>query len=354
MFKRVDKLLIGKDIDRDAQVVDGASLSTVVGSTGLADGEVVLLDKNKAVLAAGATVSDTDTIFVCQGTSESVSWTDQAGTAKTGRKVLFSDPIEASKVRSFKGASYTAKSEKTASITLTGMTLASGTEYIVRIVYKDIKEHPGQFTQTYRLIATAAQAADVDVFGAAIAAKINAHKGRRVNATYTSSTDVLLLTAREIPECCTALTDIDKFDMVDFEVFYTYVDSNGNHQNWVMTSDTITYSGPTFGSGNWEQVRDLEKDQLGHIGITNKTIFPILAPAMNTVVDSYYDLIVIEHDKGYTAPNVQGVEQTPLTTVIALATASTGVNAHGQAANIVTRLNSWMASTPGAFANISI
>lgn len=355
MFKRVDKLLIGKDIDRDAQVVDGAILKTIIASTGMAEGEVVVLDKNKNVLAAGATVADTDTIFICQGTGDTFDYTDEQGNAvSTNRKVLFSDPIEGAKVRSFQARSYTAKVEQTAAVTLTGLVPVAGTEYIIRIVYKDIKEHPGQFTQTYRIIATAADAAAVDTFGASLAAKVNAHSGRRVTASYTSGTDVLLLTGRVIPECTSALSDIDEFTMVEFEVAFNYVDSDGNWQTITSTSTTVTITGPTKGSGNWEQVRDLEKAQLGHLGLTNKTLFPILAPDINTVKGGFYDFIVIESDKSYVAPNNQGVEQTPLTTVIVLATASDGVNANGQAANILARLNPWMASTPGAFANISI
>ena len=34
------------------------------------------------------------------------------------------------------------------------------------------------------------------------------------------------------------------------------------------------------------------------------------------LVQTCSDLIVIEHDTSYLAPNVQGVEQTPITTVI--------------------------------------
>ena len=50
MINRTDKVLIGKDITRDAQVVAGATIVTISASTGLADGEIVVLDKNKTVL----------------------------------------------------------------------------------------------------------------------------------------------------------------------------------------------------------------------------------------------------------------------------------------------------------------
>ena len=63
MLKRTDKLLIGKDISRDAQVIAGAGLKTISASTGMAEGEIVVLDKFKKVLTAGATIADTDQVF---------------------------------------------------------------------------------------------------------------------------------------------------------------------------------------------------------------------------------------------------------------------------------------------------
>jgi hypothetical protein len=348
MLTRVNKVLIGKDIDRDAQVVAGATLATITLSTGLADGEVVILDKYKKVLAAGATVANTDILYVCQGTGTTFNYTNEAGTAVTGaRKVIFSDPIQGSKVRSFKGRPFVAKVEKTASVDLTGLTPVAGTEYLIRVIYKDMEEYPSQFTQTYRHIATAADAAAIDVFGAALAAKVNAHSGRRVSATYTAATDVLLLTALEIPECCSALTNLEEFRMVDFEARFLYIDSDGYWQIMPSTVATITNAGPTPGSGNWEQVRDLEKEQLPYVGISNFTQFPVITPTMATVVDEEYNLIVIEHDKEYLSPGINSYQSTQLTTVIALPVAAL------QELNILACLNPWMASCPGKFSAVA-
>jgi hypothetical protein len=345
MINRTDKVLIGKDIARDAQVVGGANIVTISASTGLADGEIVVLDKNKNVLADGSTIADTDTIYICQGLTATFDYTNEAGTAVTGaRRLTFSDPIVGSKVRTYRGTAYAAKAEQTASVTLTGMTPVVGTEYLVRIIYKDIKEHPGQFTQTYRYVSTTAT---LDTFGTAIAAKINAHTGRRVQATYTTGTDVLLLTAKEIPECCSTLDDIDEFSMVDFEVRYVYVNSAGNWVTWPSTSTTVTYTATTYGNGNWEQVRDAEKLAAGYVGNDNKTHFPVLKKDWETVVDETYDLIIIEHENPYLAPNNQGYETARLATNIYIADGAS------QTANVLAQLNPWMASCPGAFANVS-
>lgn len=345
MIHRTEKILIGKDISRDAQVIAGAGLKTILASTGLADGEIVVLDKYKKVLAAGATIADTDTIFICQATGETFDYTNEAGTlTQSNRKVIFSDPIEAKFVRTYIGRAYEAKSEQTAVVDLTGMTPVVGTEYIVRIVYKDVKEHPGQFTQTYRYISTTAVLA---TFIDNVAAVINAHSGRRVNATETATT--ITLTGREITSGATAVTDIDEFSMTEFEVFFNYVNSSGNWVVWPSTSTTVTYTGPTYGNGNWEQIRDIEKRCLGYRGITNRTHFPVLEPTMRTVVDATYNQIIIEHEVGYRAPNNQGYETTPIVTVIAIPVESAGT----QLTSVLGQLNPWMASTPGAFANVT-
>ena len=347
MINRTDKVFIGKDITRDATCVAGANMEVISKSTGLADGEIIVLDKNKNVLAAGATIADSDTIFICLKVSETFTYTNELGTAVTGAgRLEFSDAIKGANVKSYLGKAHTVKAEQTATFDCTGMTPVVGTEYIMRVIYKDVKEHPGQYTHTYRYIA---KSATLDTFGAAFVAAAMTHTGRRISVTYTASTDAILVTALEIPDCCTALTDIDKFSMVDFDVVFNYVDSNGNWVVWPVTVDTITYTGAVYGQGNWEQIRDLEKAAKGYLGNTNKTHFPILEKTFETVVDETYDMIVIEHNNPYLAPNNQGYETASATTQIVIPYTATA----NQMASVLTQLNPWMASCPGAFANVS-
>ena len=349
MLKRVDKLLIGTDIDRDSSLVGGVGIKTIVEDGGFEAGEVLVFDKNKVILTAGDTVSDTDTIYIGQGTSVTFDYTNIQGTEVTGaRKIIFSDAIQGSKVRSFVGRSFAVKAEKVVTLAAVTAPLVEGTEFKIRFVYKDIKEHPGQFTQTYRFVLGATLTTTALFNGLRTA--ITADSGRRITATGGAT---LILTGKEQPECCTALTDIDKFRMTDFDVFLTYIDSEGLDTAVTGAAQTLT-TPLEYGSGNWEQIRDIEKYMIGHMGNTNKTHFPVLQAAFSTAVDSYYDLIVIEHDKTYLAPNNQGVEQTPISTVLALATAVNGTNANNQSATILSKLNPWMASLPGAFNNVTV
>jgi hypothetical protein len=73
---------------------------------------------------------------------------------------------------------------------------------------------------------------------------------------------------------------------------------------------------------------------------------------MSTVVGGCYDIITIEHEADYLSPDNQYRKKAPLTTKIALATASTGTNAGNQSANIVARLNSYFGSYGHASINI--
>lgn len=343
MLTRPFKILIGKDVSRDAQVVAGASMTTIMLSTGMADGEIVVLDKNKNVLAEGATYSDSDTIFIAQGTGETFSITNEIGTTTTGnRKLVFSDPIEGHNVKTYLGRAYAAASEQVSTVDLTGWLPVVGTEYIVRIVYHDLDEHPGQFVHSYRHVGESAVLATE---AASIVAKINAHKGRRVLAAYNAGTEAISLTGLVIPDCTTSLNDIDEYKQVIFDVFFNYVDSDGYWQTIPSTVTTVSTTAASSGSGTWTLVRDMEKVARGYKGLTNKTHFPVIQPDFTTVKNATYNLIVIEHDKTYRSPDNTYAKKTPLTTVIAIPVPVAGT----QTASVLAQLNPWMATTPGAF-----
>ena len=344
MFTRPYKILIGKDVTRTQGVADGAKMSTVVQN--IVDGEVVVLDKNKEVMAAGATCTDTDTIYICQGTGDTFDYTNEAGTAVTGaRRVIFSDPIEGALVKSYVGNAYTASAEQITTLDLTGLAVVVDTEYVLRIVFKDLDEHPGQFVHSYRHIAVTGDT--IDTVGAALVALVLADSGRRVLAAYTAGTDVITLTGLAKPECTTSTSDIDEYSMVEFDAFLNYVDASDNWVSWGAVKATTA---AVFGSGNWEHIRDLEKLGFGYRGVSNKTHFPVLTPDFATVKNETYDMIVIEHDKSYRSPDNQYGKQTILTTIVAIPDALT-VN---QMDTVLTRLNPWMASLPGAFPNIAL
>ena len=344
MLKRVNKIFIGKDINRTAALVDGAALGTVQGN--IVEGELVALDENFKVLAATATYTNTKTIYIAEGTSETIKYNNEAGTAFTARKIIVSDPINGSLVKSYKGKVYEAKTEEIVTIGAISGTITAGTEYVLRLVYNDINEHPGQFTSTYRYVAKSGDTSQSIFDGlrkriAKHTGKLSIGAGARITA---SGTTTLILTAKAIPGCTTGVNDIDELTMVNFDVYFNYVD---NDYNWAeVPVASFTKTNANWGNGSWEAIRDIEKFAMAYKGINNFTIFPVIKPEFRTVKGETYDTLVIEHDIEYRSPDNQYNKQTSVTTMIACPyTATTGL----QLDTLATSLDSWFASIPGKF-----
>jgi len=359
MVNRVTEILIGKDISRDAQVITGADMTVIGASTGMADGELVALDENLLVLAAGATVADTGTISIAQATGSTFSITNEAGTQTTlNKRIILSKPVQAAQVKSYKGASYVAKVEQSWLFDIDDVTLvpAVGTEYLLRLVYSDITEYPTRFTQSYRWVATAATEGALIL---ALGNLVNAHKHSRVTAniyqsdgssaaTSAANANQLKLTGKPIPSCTTSVNDIDEFSMVEFSLSINYVNTAGNEVVFIAQSDG-TDTANVKGTGNWEHIRDLEKYAMGYEGVSNFTHFPVIKPDFRVSASSTYHQIVIEHNPKHLSPNPSDGAQDPVTTIVACVVPSSGT----QLDSLLAQLNPWFASCPGAFANIS-
>lgn len=335
MRKVVEKVFIGKDISRTADLSGWPNSA----SNNLAEGEILVLDKNKEILTAGSTVADSDTIYIVEGTGSTYDYVTETGTSVTGvRKVLYSDPIVAANVTEWSGKSYAAATEAVWSIDLTGWTPVVGTEYVIRVLYKDINEDPRQFTQTYRYIA---ETATLDTEGAAIASLINQDSRRRVNATYTAGTDVLALTGRAYDDN-SELDSINEYKQVNIEVFLF----SDNFDTYTSSALTTT---PSPGFGSWKLVRDQEKWSQGYEGATNRIKFPTAIPSFRTVKDETYDTLIIRHKNAYVAAD-NADRQVDITTKVFIPNPA----AANQSDDVLAVLNPWMASTPKAFANVSV
>jgi len=336
--RKVNKPLIGKEISRTSSpVLSGASQN-------LATGEVFVLDKNKNILAAGATVADTDTIYIAVATADTQAYSLPDGTAITGeQKLLCSEPIEGSHVLNYRGlAADSAATEQVVTIDLdTATSFASvvGTEYAIRVVYKDINEHPGQFTQTFRVTATTTDPADLtDAFVAEIN-KIGPSGTYESRVTASNSSDDLVLTGKVVTDNASS-DEIDEYSQVEFEVsLFT--------ENFDDAAITYTTT-PEPGNGNPKLIRDKEKHARAFEGVTNITQFPVIKPDMRVEMTKWYDSIIIEHDREYVSADNQYKKEAPLTTEIFIPSGS------GQTTDVLAVLNPWMASTPRAFGNVTV
>ena len=331
MLNRVNKVLIGKSVVGNGTILYGTSHDFEAG-------EIAILDKNMTLLAPGSTINDTDTIYIAEIQVGTYDVVGETGVSVTGiNKLLISDPIVGNSIKSYSGRSYSAAVEQVVTITPT-LTPVVGTEYVLRIVYTDTREKPGQVTATYRVVATDATLATLL---AAFVAQINKHVQRRVVAT-GGSTDIVL-TGRVMPYDVTDSVDsIDEYYQVNFKVFLTSA-------NWGTATTPIVYTTKPFpGNGTWKLVRDKEKFAQGYKGITNRTWFPVIKPAMRTVASTNYDCIVIESDLPVRTADNQYIKSQPITTELYV------VNGAAQTSTILSILNPWMASISNSFEAISL
>jgi hypothetical protein len=302
-------------------LVDSFQISTTVGGsavalttdgtgvlapsyTTVAAGSVWLVGSDKKTTLTASSAATNATIYVVEATSETNSITNELGTVFASvRKLIFSDPITASTVRSVTAKVAVAKTEQVVTISsplLVGTATAVGKEYVLRLVYKDVKEHPGQKTQTYRIVGDATTTATATTLFDKFRSLINKDGGARVTASGTST---LILTAKAIPECTTSINDIDEFRMVNFQSFFYYLDPSASVTNRYLAGTITATTASNAGKGTWEQVRDAEKAVQGQqFGITNRIHFPVRKPELRTEKVAY-DSITIEHFNSYKSPD---------------------------------------------------
>jgi hypothetical protein len=353
MITRVNKVFIGKNIEQNTAVTE--DITTIQGS--MVEGEIAVLDKNYKVINNTATYAATNVIYIAEGSSEIFTTYNPDGSTLTGRRLLISGAIDGAKVKNYTGGGYSAKVEFKAALPAISDTITAGTEYVLRVVYKgDIAaQHPGQNLATYRYIAKAGDTSS-DVYDGLVA-RVNKRyantpkRGAQQVINAVNNVGTLELTALPVASCTTSINDIDELVMNSFEVFLNYVDSD---YNWteVGLSNVITYTDNDRGFGTWETIRDAEKHAQSYEGISNRTHFPIITPAMRVIKDGEYDMIVIEHERVYQSPDNQYRKETPLTEVVALE-GSIGSPITPQSGVILGILNAWMASTPGSFSAVS-
>jgi hypothetical protein len=138
--------------------------------------------------------------------------------------------------------------------------------------------------------------------------------------TYASNNGVLTAIANagiKLTGKSIAYNGIDKYQKVIFETSL-FTDSN--------TATVTATTAMAFGTGFWQQVRDMEYDAQGYLGVTNRTLFPSGnlgsgTPATRAVDGTLYNLLVIEHFDEHPG-DLQGQYKSPMTTVIAFASAS--------------------------------
>ena len=302
MLQKVNKVLIAKTAPTSYTTVEA-----------LVDGDIALFNENK-VIVKSATEAEAATalyIGVCVGKEDVY---DQKGTKSTKSVINYSMPIQKGSKPSMVFTKFVDKAEDKVVITATNVTPEVGHRYVLRIVYNDIHEAPGQFTHTYEVIAKTTNATDLIT---SFKNKINNHKQARVVAT--SAAAVLTLTAKEIPYNQGITLDAG-YCQVSMDVFMWKTIPSGLLSNvmYPISNLTIAKTQGTPGRGNAYIVRDRENWNLGYEGIQYRAnaIYPYIAPEFRSDLSAEYDTLTLEWDNLYLSNDNQYIKTTPLSAEI--------------------------------------
>lgn len=298
MIQHVNQVLVAKTIP--ASYTDVNSLKA---------GDVALFDQNRKLIAnaAGAAAATSMFIGVAQ---DPVQVTMPDGSVEKKANIKFGNEIQKDSKPSAVIGEYVAPVQDKIVITLTDATIVAGHRYVLRMIYKDIYEAPGQFTHTYEVYAESATAADLV---SALAKKINSHKNRRINAS--TSAAVLTLTAMERNDDA-GVYAIDEYLTVNMEAaFYTTAPGAllSNYPESIPGATIVKTQGNP-GKGFWKQVRDAEVRSMGYQGHVFTGAYPEIEQERKVEKDAQYDYVTIENDNKYLSNDNQYIKTTPLTT----------------------------------------
>lgn len=300
MITRVDSVMIGKKCPASYTTVDALNA-----------GEVALFDENRALIKDqdGALKASTIYVGVCTG-DMTVIMPD--GTSSTQKVVEYSNAIQKASKPSYVMGDYKAPVAEKIEIDLTNAKPVIGHRYVLRIVYKDLYEAPGQFTHTYATVATSEVA---DALGNALLKKINKHANRRVNATFTGHKLTLTALPKDDNE---GVYSLNEYSVVSMEasLYVTIPGALLSNVPKAVLGATIKKTAGHPGKGFWKQVRDMEVRMLGYKGHVFTDAHPIIEPKRFVTEGAAYDYFTIENDNLYLSPDNQYIKTTPLTTEV--------------------------------------
>lgn len=300
MITRVDSVIIGKKCPNSYTTVDALNV-----------GEVALFDENRALIKDqdGALKASTIYVGVCTG---NMTVTMPDGTSSTKKVIEYSNAIQKASKPSYVMGNYKAPAAEKIEIDLTNVKLVIGHRYVLRIVYKDLYEAPGQFTHTYETVATSEVADDL---GNALLNKINKHANRRVTATFANHKLTLTAMPKDDNE---GVYSLNEYSVVSMEasLYVTIPGALLSNVPEAVAGATIKKTAGHPGKGFWKQVRDMEVRMLGYKGHVFTDAYPIIEPKRFVTEGVTYDYFTIENDNLYLSPDNQYIKTTPLTTEV--------------------------------------
>lgn len=298
MIQHVNTVLIGKNLP---------SAYTTAGA--LTAGDVALFDQNRAIIKTAADAAKATSLYIGVAQNK-VKVTMPNGSVADKVNIKFGNEIQKNSNPSAVIGVYVAPVQDKIVITLTNATIIAGHRYVLRIVYKDMYEAPGQFTHTYEVFAANTTAADL---AAAIVKKINKHANRRVNAS--ASAAIITLTAMEKDDN-NGVYSLNEYSVVDMEasLYVTIPGAILSNQPDAIPGATIVKTPGNPGKGYWKQVRDAEVRYMGYQGHVFTGAYPEVVQDRMVEQDATYDYITVKNDNKYLSNDNQYIKTTPLTT----------------------------------------
>lgn len=298
MIQHVNTVLIGKNLPPAYTTADALSA-----------GDVALFDQNRAIIKTAAEAAKATSLYIGVAQNK-VKVTMPNGSVADKANIKFGNEIQKNSNPSAVIGEYVAPVQDKIVITLTDATIIAGHRYVLRIVYKDMYEAPGQFTHTYEVFAANTTAADL---ATAIVEKINKHANRRVNAS--ASAAVITLTAMEKDDN-NGVYSLNEYSVVDMEasLYVTIPGAILSNQPDAIPGAKIVKTPGNPGKGYWKQVRDAEVRYMGYQGHVFTGAYPEVVQDRMVEQDATYDYITVENDNKYLSNDNQYIKTTPLTT----------------------------------------
>lgn len=285
MLQHVNSVLVGAQ--QGTSTLTSTALST--------PGAIVMVDRNGALITnvAGATAADEMKLGLVSSTTQ--NYTNPAdGTIKTINLVQYTNSVKKGDITNYEAFVYSAPFEDVVTISGASAVAVVNYRYVIRIIYRDLYEHPGQFTHTYEQFANTTSISDLFT---AFANQINNDPRRRCTASVANS--ILTLTALPKDDN-NGKESINIYTRVNMTavMYYTNPDAAGfaSKNKYVIPNVEIGKVPGSNGKGYNKVVRDREQAALGYRGITFRTWWPIIKPELNVDLTKNYDGAIIEFE----------------------------------------------------------
>lgn len=141
MLQYVNSVLVGK-----AQAATIGSLSNA--------GDIVMVDDKGALISTEAAAAAAKKIRLGLVSDKTLDYVNPStGDNVNINLVQYSNYITPDSIVSYKPFVYASPIEDVITIDMHNATIVAGNRYVLRLIYRDLYEHPGQFTHTYEYIA---------------------------------------------------------------------------------------------------------------------------------------------------------------------------------------------------------